>query len=137
LKNGLLWSTPTAKLITESAAGKNLLEYQPEASVETLFAGPKAGLRPIYEAILKAVLRHRKGCYSHALRRHHVIAQIKPATKPNIDRGFALKNHPFRESWIDQGGFAPKRPHQPPDCPDWPPSSGGRNYRLAPSGLKA
>jgi hypothetical protein len=42
------------------------------------------------------------------LYRHHVIAQLKPATQTRIDFGFALGGLKAKGPLIDTGGFAKK-----------------------------
>jgi len=82
--------------------------------VENLFAGPKAGLRPIYEALLAAGLELGKDvrvspCQTFVpLYRNHVFAQIKPSTRTRIDLGLALRDTRTPERLIDTGGFAKK-----------------------------
>lgn len=66
--------------------------------VDAQFAGPKAGLRPIYETILKAAegfgadveIAPKKSYIS--LRRSKQFAIVKAATKTRIDLGLNLKN---------------------------------------------
>ncbi len=82
--------------------------------VEDLFAGPKAGLCPIYEALLAAGLKLGKDvrvcpCKTFVpLYRSHVFAQIKPTTRTRIDLGLALKDTKTPKRLIDTGGFAKK-----------------------------
>jgi hypothetical protein len=82
--------------------------------VEKMFAGPKAGLRPIYDALLAAGLKLGKGvrvcpCKTMVpLYRNHVFAQIKPAARARIDFGLALKDTKTPKRLIDTGGFAKK-----------------------------
>ena len=82
--------------------------------VENLFAGPKAGLRPIYEALLAAGLKLGKDvrvspCQTFVpLYRNHVFAQIKPSTRTRVDLGLALKDTRTPRRLIDTGGFAKK-----------------------------
>lgn len=82
--------------------------------VENLFAGPKAGLRPIYEALLAAGLKLGKDvrvspCQTFVpLYRNHVFAQIKPSTNTRIDLGFGLGNLKTPKRLIDTGGFEKK-----------------------------
>jgi hypothetical protein len=117
-KHGL--GTNYAGSIAEIAAGKGDL-YSPEGYlrladqyVENLFAGPKAGLRPVYEALLAAGLKLGKDvrvcpCKTFVpLYRNHVFAQIKPPTRTRIDFGLALKNTKTPKRLIDTGGFAKK-----------------------------
>jgi len=85
-----------------------------EGYVEKMFAGPKAGLRPIYDALLKlglSVGKDVKACPCQTivpLYRKHVFAQIKPTTQTRIDFGFALKDLKATGRLIDTGGFAKK-----------------------------
>ena len=85
-----------------------------ERYVEELFSGPKAALRPIYDALLMLGLtigKDTKACPCKTIvpiYRHHVIAQIKPATKSRIDFGLALGNTKAPKRLIDTGGFKKK-----------------------------
>jgi hypothetical protein len=86
--------------------------YDPDALVEAMFAGPKAGLRPIYDALLKLGLtlgKDVKACPCKTivpLYRRYVIAQMKPATNSRIDLGFALGRMKATGRLIDTGGHA-------------------------------
>ena len=79
-----------------------------------MFAGGKAALRPIYEALLKLGLRvgkEAKACPCQTivpLYRKHVFAQIKPTTRTRIDFGFSLGDTKAEGRLIDTGGFAKK-----------------------------
>jgi len=85
-----------------------------KSNVEEMYAGAKAHLRPIYEALLDLCLNLAddvKACPCTTivpLYRNHVIAQIKPTTNSRIDFGFALKDTPATGKLIDTGGFAKK-----------------------------
>ena len=85
-----------------------------EGYVEVMFSGAKAGLRPIYDAILKVGLKvgkDVKACPCQTivpLYRNHVIAQIKPTTNKRVDIGFALGDMKPKGRLIDTGGFAKK-----------------------------
>jgi hypothetical protein len=85
-----------------------------EGYVEEMFSGPKAGLRPIYDAILKTGLKigkDVKACPCQTivpLYRNHVFAQIKPTTNKRVDIGFALGDMKPKGRLIDTGGFAKK-----------------------------
>ena len=87
---------------------------QAEVFVQTMFAGKKAGLTPIYDALLKlglGIAKDVKACPCQTivpLYRNHVIAQIKPTTNTRIDMGFALKDTKPTGRLIDTGGFAKK-----------------------------
>lgn len=88
--------------------------YDPDAHVEALFSGSKAGLRPLYDKLLKlgfSIAKDVKACPCKTfvpLYREHCIAQIKPATKTRIDFGLALGDTPFTERLLDTGGRAKK-----------------------------
>jgi uncharacterized protein DUF5655 len=85
-----------------------------ERYVDDMFAGPKAALWPIYEALLKTGLsvgKDTKACPCKKIvpiYRRHVIAQIKPATRTRIDFGLALGNTKAPKRLIDTGGFMKK-----------------------------
>ena len=113
--------TNTAWWIAERADGKGMEDGDPDAYLQAaeqyvaaMFAGPKAGLRPIHEEILKMGLQlgdDVKICPCKTivpLYRRHVFAQIKPATRTRIDLGFALGNRKAGGRLVDTGGFAKK-----------------------------
>jgi len=85
-----------------------------EEYVEKMYAGPKAGLRPIYEALLETGRKMGTDvrvcpCSTIVpLYRKHVFAQIKPTTRTRIDLGLALKDTKTPKRLIDTGGFAKK-----------------------------
>jgi Domain of unknown function (DUF5655)/Domain of unknown function (DUF4287) len=85
-----------------------------ERYVADMFAGKKAGLKPIYAALLElglSVAKDVKACPCQTivpLYRNHVFAQIKPTTNTRIDMGFALKDTKAKGRLIDTGGFAKK-----------------------------
>ena len=85
-----------------------------ERDVEAMFAGGKAKLRPVYNALLKLGLKtgkEAKACPCKTivpLYRNHVFAQIKPTTQTRIDMGFALGDMKPKGRLIDTGGFAKK-----------------------------
>jgi uncharacterized protein DUF5655/uncharacterized protein DUF4287 len=109
--------TNYAKWLAERADGKGELgdpdEYLEAAEryVEEMFTGGKAGLRPIYDALLKVGLsagKDIKACPCKTivpLYRNHVIAQIKPATRTRIDFGLALGATKAPKRLVDTGGF--------------------------------
>lgn len=87
--------------------------------VEDLYAGPKAGLRPIHDELVRqgrALGMDVKVCPCKTivpLFRSHVFAQIRPATKTRLDFGLALgpllkagRKLPAR--LVDTGGFRKK-----------------------------
>jgi len=85
-----------------------------EGYVEAMFSGARAGLLPIYDALLKLGLKlgkDVKACPCQTivpLYRKHVFAQIKPTTQTRIDLGFALGDTKPKGRLIDTGGFAKK-----------------------------
>lgn len=97
-------SVSHADLIVERAAGRGVEDTDPQAYlaaaaqyVEAMYAGPKAGLRPLHDQLLReALVRHAdlKACPCRTIvpiYRRHVIAQIKPTTRTRVDFGLALK----------------------------------------------
>jgi hypothetical protein len=85
-----------------------------EGYVEQMFTGPKAALRPLYDALLTVGLsigNDTRACPCKTIvpiYRHHVIAQIKPATRKRIDFGLALGNTKTPKRLVDTGGFKKK-----------------------------
>ncbi len=85
-----------------------------EGYVEAMFAGKKAPLKPLYEALLNLGLALGKDVKASPcqtivpLYRHHVFAQIKPTTQTRIDLGLALGDLPGKGRLIETGGFAKK-----------------------------
>jgi hypothetical protein len=121
LKSEYQLGTNTAWWLAERAGGKGQEDSDPEAYlkaaegyVEAMFAGPKAALRPAYDALLALGLGlgpDVKACPCKTmvpLYRRHVIAEIKPTTRTRIDFGFALKDTKPTGRLIDTGGFAKK-----------------------------
>ncbi len=113
--------TNSAGWIAERSVGKGEEAGDSEAYlaaalgyVDAMLAGPRAALRPVYEALLDLGLSMGpdvKACPCQTivpLYRNHVFAQIKPATRTRIDFGFALKDAPVSGRLIDTGGFAKK-----------------------------
>jgi hypothetical protein len=116
-KHGL--GTNSAGWLAERSVGKGGEEDSPEAYlhsaekyVQEMYAGGKANLRPIYDALLELGLGigpKAKACPCKTmvpLYRNHVFAQIKPTTQTRIDLGFCFlklgKKPPKR--FIDTGG---------------------------------
>ena len=113
--------TNSAWWLAERADGKGTEIGDPdeylkaaEGYVEAMFGGSKAGLRPIYDALLKLGLgigKEAKACPCQTivpLYRNHVFARIKPTTRTRIDFGFALGDLKGAGRLIDTGGFAKK-----------------------------
>ena len=92
-------TTNYAHWIAATAAGTEIGadNYDPEALVEAMFSGAKAGLLPIYEKLLKLGLSLGKdvtaspGKTMVALYRKRVFARITPATRTRIDLQLALE----------------------------------------------
>lgn len=121
LKETYSFGTNAACWIAEYAENKAPWEGDPqsyliaaEQYVENMFSGSKAALRPLYNKLLELafnIASDVKACPCKTiipLYRHHVFAQIKPATKTRIDLGFALLQTPFTYRLIDTGGHAKK-----------------------------
>src|SRR5437763_7703133 len=113
--------TNSAWWIAERAGGKGGEDANPKAYlkaaveyVEEMFAGAKAGLRPVYDRLLqlgKGLGPHVKVCPCKTIvpfYREHVFAQVKPTTRTRIDLGFALGETKATGRLIDTGGFAKK-----------------------------
>jgi hypothetical protein len=81
--------------------------------VEAMYGGPKAGLRPMHDALLRlgtALGKDVKVCPCKTivpLYRQHVFAQIKPTTRARIDLGLALKGctKTLPDRLVDTGGL--------------------------------
>lgn len=97
------FGTNAAWWIAERAAGKSddsdPKQYLRDAVkyVEDMYAGSKAGLRPIHDRLIELVRTagEVKICPCKTmvpLYRNHVVAQIKPTTTKRIDFGLCLKN---------------------------------------------
>lgn len=125
LKETYKLGTNTAWWLAERADGKGWEEDTPEGYlrqadiyVEEMFAGPKAGLRPIYDKLLQVGLSIGPGVKASPGKtivpfyRNHVFAQLKPSTRTRIDLGVSLGDMkiPARLSkrMFDTGGFAKK-----------------------------
>lgn len=94
----------TANLIAEASTGAapelaDAAAYLKTAQsyVEAMYAGPKAGLRPMHDALValgRSMGDDVKVCPCKTivpLYRAHVFAEIKPTTRTRIDLGLALK----------------------------------------------
>ena len=107
------FTTNYAKWLIDRAAGRGGAEaYDPDAYVETQYAGKKEALRPIYDALLKlafALGGDVKACPGSTivpLYRKNVFGQIKPTTNTRIDLGLCLKGVAPDGRLIDTGGQA-------------------------------
>jgi hypothetical protein len=121
LKSKFGLGTNSAWWLSERSLGKGEEVGDPdhylraaEKYVEEMFTGKKAGLRPIYDELLKLGLsqgKEAKACPCQTivpLYRNHVFAQIKPTTQTRIDFGLALGNLKTPRRLIDTGGYAKK-----------------------------
>jgi len=112
--NTAWWLAERAEGKGESSGDPDLYLEEAAKYVEDMFAGGKAGLRPIYDELLKIGLKtgkDAKACPCQTivpLYRNHVFAQIKPTTRTRIDMGFALGEMKPKGRLIDTGGFAKK-----------------------------
>ena len=115
-KHGL--GTNYAGWISERSFGRGLESSDPNAYlaaaaqfVEDMFAGPKAALRPIYDALLELAFRLGKDIRVSPAKtivpiyRNHVIAQIKPSTRTRVDFGLALGDTKPTARLKSTGGF--------------------------------
>lgn len=115
--------TNSAWWIAERAEGKGAEDADPaiylqaaESYVESMFAGPKAGLRPIFEALVKlgrGLGSDVRICPCQTIvpfYRKHVFAQVKPTTRTRIDFGLALAKatQKLPKRLIDTGGLEKK-----------------------------
>ncbi len=91
--------------------GGSAADYDPDAMVDEMFAEKKAGLRPIYDKVLKLAfglgkdVRVSPGKTIVPFYRKHVFAQVKPTTNTRIDVGFAFKGMTPAGKLISTGGF--------------------------------
>ncbi len=82
--------------------------------VDAMYSGSKAALRPLHDALVrlaKEIGDDVKVCPCQTivpLYRHHVFAEIKPASNKRIELGFALDDEPFTSRLVDTGGKAKK-----------------------------
>jgi hypothetical protein len=115
--------TNSAWWLAERAEGKGGEDDSPEVYlaaavryVDEQYGGAKAGLRPVYDELLKlgkSTGADVKACPCQTmvpLYRNHVFAQIKPTTNSRIDLGFALAHYKGKlpKRLIDTGGLAKK-----------------------------
>jgi hypothetical protein len=126
LKDNFGLGTNTAWWLAERADGTGemgLAEEDPETYlqmagqyVEAMYAGGKAGLRPLYDELLRLGLGlgpDVRACPCKTmvpLYRKHVFAELKPSTRTRLDLGLALGKAMTRlpDRLIDTGGAAKK-----------------------------
>lgn len=109
----------TARVIVAQARGG---DAEPDATASDapvdalarLFSGPRAALRPVADAVLAAAAALgpdvviTPGATIVPIRRRHVFAQIRPASRTRVDVGLALRAHPgpLPDRLVDTGGAA-------------------------------
>lgn len=111
--------TNYAGWIMERSFGRGLESSDTEAYlaaaskyVDAMFAGPKADLIPIYDALLDLAfklgtdIRVSPAKTIVPIYRKHVIAQIKPSTRTRIDFGLALGDAKPTDRLRKTGGLA-------------------------------
>lgn len=82
--------------------------------LDAMYGGARASLREIHDALeelafsLGKDIRICPGKTIVPVYRHHVIAQIRPATRTRIDFGLALGGLKGRGRLIETGGYAKK-----------------------------
>ncbi len=82
--------------------------------VDAMYAGPRAALRPLHDILeslafaLGPDIRLSPGKTIVPIYRHHVIAQIKPATRTRIDVGLALGGVTGHGRLLETGGYQKK-----------------------------
>lgn len=102
----------TAALIAERAEGAADADGDPEALVDALFAGARAVLRPVADRLLAAAAAlggdvTATPCATMLpIRRAHVFARLRPATRTRLDLGLALGDAPAIGRLRDSGGLA-------------------------------
>jgi hypothetical protein len=113
--------TNSAWWLADRAEGKSVEDADPdlylaaaESYVEAQYAGKKAALRPIYDALLElgfSIGKDVKACPCKTmvpLYRKHVFAEIKPTTLTRVDLGLALEDTRTPKRLVDTGGFRKK-----------------------------
>src|SRR5262249_55136034 len=121
LKSHHKLGTNSAWWIAQRANGRGAEDGDPDqylkaatGYVEAMYAGGKAGLRPLHDKLLelaRALGPDVKVCPCQTivpLYRNHVFAQIKPTTRTRIGFGLSLGDTPATGRLIDTGGFAKK-----------------------------
>lgn len=82
-----------------------------DALVAAQYAGPKAELKPIYDAVIKAVKSFGKDVEISpkktyvSLRRNKQFALVQPSTKTRVDLGVNLKSEPAKGRLEKSGSF--------------------------------
>ncbi|MCE5246247.1 DUF5655 domain-containing protein [bacterium] len=111
----------TAGLIVECVAGRGRAFADEETYlaaaprlVDALFSGPKAALRPLYEALARLAcsiaddVRICPTTTAVSIHRRHVVAEIKPASRTRIELDLALGAEKGGGRLVETGGLAKK-----------------------------
>lgn len=107
-----LYSIHPGLLRMGSAADAEKYLREAPGYVEAMFSGKKAGLRPIYDALLQLAFALGKDVTVSPAKtiipfyRHHVFAQVKPATQTRVDLGFCLRGVKPSGRLVSTGGEA-------------------------------
>lgn len=118
LKSEHQLGTVTAAMIVDHAEGRGQEKVDPAAYlrwapalVDAMYAGKKRGLRPLHDKLIAVAstlpgVGISPGKSIVPIYRHHVIAQIKPATQKRIDFGLALgtEHHRFSQRLVSTSG---------------------------------
>jgi predicted transport protein len=88
----------SAQIVADTVSGQGRYEGydNQDALVDALYAGPKAGLRPIYDQLVKVARKLGKDvvltpCKTYvSLRRKRQFAIVKPTTRTRVDLGLTL-----------------------------------------------
>jgi hypothetical protein len=107
--------------IVDRAEGRGEEDADPEKYlamavryVDEMYAGGKAGLRPLHDALVTLGLslgKDVKVCPCKTIvpfYRQHVLAEIKPRSRTRIDFGLALGDTKATGRLVETGGFAKK-----------------------------
>lgn len=121
LKKEYEFGTNTASWLAERTDRTATWEEDPETYlqaatkyVEGMYAGAKAGLRPIHDELIRlarSLGKDVKICPCKTIvpiYRKNVIAQIKPSTRTRIDFGLSLGDTKAKGRLVDTGGYAKK-----------------------------
>jgi Domain of unknown function (DUF5655)/Domain of unknown function (DUF4287) len=100
-----------ANLVAHRALQSSADQKDDQDLVENQYAGPKADLRPIYDALIKSISKFGndveiapKNAYV-SLRRKKQFALIQPSTKTRVDLGINLKGKPPAGKLEASGSF--------------------------------
>ncbi len=100
-----------ANLIGHEALKQGQAAATTDSLVDAQYAGPKNDLRPIYDAILKAIKKFGRDVEEApkkayvSFRRNKQFAIVQPSTKTRVDVGINLKGHPADGRLENSGSF--------------------------------